>query len=309
MQAVNRLPAIERERWADQCARLRAWLDVAPRDGAEAIVADHARRDLAQLQSALAGKTPSAVFDRADDPRHRRATARRLLAQDEAAHAADNALVFARRLAEDGSDRDRPRLVRWLGRLQLELADTELPPPVPDFRDIAVELARGDASTVSVPRLAEDLTHVRDRLYQLAAPARDHAAVAAKLLADVPVLADKIAAACALDDPDAAKAGLTEALRFVALAAASDVPLTPSTRVDAAWHELVLCTRAYADLCASFGRFVHHEPGPPSPVHAAQLRETLRRYHLAYGTPDPAWWGETADAHGVVADCGACESP
>ncbi len=308
VSAVSRLRTIERARWTDQCARLTAWLADPPRDDAEAVVALETRRDLASLQAALAGKTPSAVVGRSDDPRHGDETTRMALACDEAAHMADNALVYARKLATSSTpDRERPRLVRWLGRLQLELADTGLPEPVPDFRAHATALVRdGDRGLAAID---DELVRTRDRLRRRAAPYRDHAALATALLAEVEVLGDKIAAACRLDDAAQVHAGVVEALRFVSLAAVADVPLTPSARVDTVWHELVLCTRAYAELGERFGRFVHHAPAEPSPEHAAQLRETLRRYHLVYGPPDPVWWGATADARGAVADCGACESP
>ena len=35
----------------------------------------------------------------------------------------------------------------------------------------------------------------------------------------------------------------------------------PSRIVDDAWHEFILCTRAYEDYCdQAFGRFIHHTP-------------------------------------------------
>jgi hypothetical protein len=41
----------------------------------------------------------------------------------------------------------------------------------------------------------------------------------------------------------------------------SDVPLSPSERVDEGWHNFILFTKDYADFChRNFGRFIHHVP-------------------------------------------------
>jgi hypothetical protein len=41
----------------------------------------------------------------------------------------------------------------------------------------------------------------------------------------------------------------------------SDVPLSPSERVDEGWHNFILFTKDYADFCQSnFGHFIHHTP-------------------------------------------------
>jgi hypothetical protein len=128
-------------------------------------------------------------------------------------------------------------------------------------------------------------------------------ALADAVLAETPVLATKLTGA--LDDV-APRRALREVLRFLALCAASDRPLTPSRAVDDAWHELVLCTRTYARLCDThFGRFLHHEPSDDDPRHARQFADTLGRYHLRFGVPDPRLWGE--HPHLPSADCGGCE--
>lgn len=134
----------------------------------------------------------------------------------------------------------------------------------------------------------------------------DHAAMARAVLVEAPVLADKLAALG--HTGDAAAVALTEVLRFINLCAFANATLTPSVAVDAAWHELILCTRTYAALCErTFGRFVHHQPGGDEAVVRARFAETLRLYHCHFGTPDPAWWGPHAE-HAPTADCGGCES-
>lgn len=130
---------------------------------------------------------------------------------------------------------------------------------------------------------------------------------ARELLTARPVLGDKIAAACDVDAAGAMR-GLREVLRFLALTADAANGLTPSPRIDRAWHELILFTREYAGLCERlFDRFIHHDPGGSDEHNRRRFRECLRRYNLFYGPPDPDWWGEAAGT-APHAQCGACES-
>ncbi|WP_433547583.1 glycine-rich domain-containing protein [Streptomyces sp. CA-294286] len=58
-----------------------------------------------------------------------------------------------------------------------------------------------------------------------------------------------------------------EGVKFViACAQNPGTGLAPSRIVDEGWHALILHTGAYAELCATFGEFVHHFPGP-DPTH------------------------------------------
>lgn len=135
----------------------------------------------------------------------------------------------------------------------------------------------------------------------------DHSALAADLLRRTPVLLDKIAAACKVEAAGA-QAALTEVLRFLSLVVTGPGTLTPSPRVDDAWHELVLCTRLYMEVCDEcFGGYVHHDPGGTPQDNRRQFAETLRRYALAFGDPDPALWGPRPPL-APSAECGACES-
>ncbi len=127
------------------------------------------------------------------------------------------------------------------------------------------------------------------------------------ILADSPVLYDKITAACDIERSDVA-AALREVLRFLSLIARYNLRLTPSRRVDLAWHEFILCTRLYADFCRQhFGRFIHHHPGGDREDNHDQFRQTIKLYNLRYGKADARFWG-IADVRGVEADCGACDA-
>jgi hypothetical protein len=135
----------------------------------------------------------------------------------------------------------------------------------------------------------------------------DHLARARGLLEVKPILGQKIALACEVDGAQVVD-GLVEVLRFMELTRIAEGTLTPSPRVDDVWHELILCTRQYAEYCrAHLGRFVHHDPGGSDDLNRARFRETLRLYNLCFGMPDPKWWGEPS-AISAVADCGPCES-
>ena len=135
----------------------------------------------------------------------------------------------------------------------------------------------------------------------------DHESLARTVLEAKPILFDKLAAACDVDETGA-RAVLTEVLRFLSLVATADQTLTPSPRVDDAWHELVLCTRLYFRLCEEhFGSYVHHDPGGTRDDNARQFHETMRRYSLFFGDPDPVHWG-TRGPLAASAECGACES-
>lgn len=144
--------------------------------------------------------------------------------------------------------------------------------------------------------------------YAQPVPEFDADTAAEALLTAKPVLLDKLRVACDVD-ADGARRGTREVLRFLALTGHANAGLTPSPRVDDAWHEMILCTREYADLCQRyFGRFVHHDPGGSDALNHRRFRETLRLYNLHFGPPDPAWWGKAAEL-APQADCGACESP
>lgn len=134
--------------------------------------------------------------------------------------------------------------------------------------------------------------------------------LADSLLAANPELESKIRKALLCNANDARRA-LVEVIRFMDLAATNDRgQFTPAHRVDLAWHELILFTRAYQQLCANeFGKFVHHHPGGLAHDNRSQFERTLRLYEQSFGPPPIDFWGHdlTTSKH-RVASCGTCES-
>lgn len=126
------------------------------------------------------------------------------------------------------------------------------------------------------------------------------------LLQENEVLADKIMVALDCRREDANKAML-EVLRFLYLVANNQGDLlTPSQRVDLAWHEFILCTKTYREVCnTQFGRFIDHHPGGSTAVNRRRYHNTLLRYERTFGFADPDYWG----TNGSESDCGLCEAP
>ena len=129
--------------------------------------------------------------------------------------------------------------------------------------------------------------------------------IAEKVLQENEILAEKIMATLACCRQDATRA-LREVLRFLFLVSRSDTGrLTPSHRVDLAWHEFILCTKAYREVCDEhFGRYIDHHPGGSRQRNRRQYKDTLIRYLNAFGSPDRDFWSE----YDLDANCGACES-
>lgn len=129
--------------------------------------------------------------------------------------------------------------------------------------------------------------------------------LAHEVLEENPLLATKIETALVSSELDAETA-MQEVIRFLFLVAKIKAGrLTPSQRVDIAWHEFILFTQTYHRFCEEcFGRFIHHHPGGSSELNRKQFQDTLRVYEQYFGTPNPAYWpGKRCDA-----ECGACES-
>lgn len=135
------------------------------------------------------------------------------------------------------------------------------------------------------------------------AQARQHAEA---LLENKPLLGRKLARSLMCNTADALQA-LTEVIKFLSLAAENDRGmLTPSRRVDLAWHEFILYTRSYTEFCAThFGRLIHHEPGGEPETNRHQYQRTLELYRARYGMPDEVWWNRS-DV--TAAACGSCEA-
>jgi hypothetical protein len=135
--------------------------------------------------------------------------------------------------------------------------------------------------------------------------------LARELMASCPLLQMKLSRAlfCSADETMQA---LEEVIKFLILAADSGHTVTPSARVDMAWHEFLLFTRSYATFCQDkLGKMVHHEPSIDYEANSQQYLQTLMRYRQRFGEPKPEFWGgpqvDTADGPSS-AFCGSCES-
>ncbi len=97
-----------------------------------------------------------------------------------------------------------------------------------------------------------------------------------------------------------------ELVKFLDECAASATPLTPSKRVDKAWHEFILHTRAYEAFCRErYGELIHHDPYErPSPGGYEQTYERLTSRH---GKLDRRVWPRPA-VHGEGGGGGGCGS-
>ncbi|MFI0739213.1 glycine-rich domain-containing protein [Streptomyces sp. NPDC021100] len=99
-----------------------------------------------------------------------------------------------------------------------------------------------------------------------------------------------------------------EALKFVVTAARfPGQSIVPSRVVDEGWHALILHTRAYRDLCAELGTFVHHTPERPDAGRYAPeiIGRTTALIEAAGFLVDPGLWGspEHGLARHVAAKC------
>ena len=164
---------------------------------------------------------------------------------------------------------------------------------------------RNSDAFASVTRFAPEQLTMNYNLLRPSGTDFDAARFADELLRRNPVLSKKVCSAlnCMSDEvPNA----LCEVLRFMFLVVHSEAgQLTPSRRVDLAWHEFILCTKAYQDFCNEhFGKMIHHFPGGPQEVHRRQFETTLQHYEHFFGVPSQQYWGQRLDD----INCGACEA-
>lgn len=80
-----------------------------------------------------------------------------------------------------------------------------------------------------------------------------------------------------------------EMLKFLDVCHATDETVSPSPRVDKAWHAFLLFTEDYASYCDErFGCFIHH--GPMESSDPAAYKRAYRQARLRYGQLDPRAW-------------------
>jgi hypothetical protein len=106
------------------------------------------------------------------------------------------------------------------------------------------------------------------------------------------------------DLADRAERIVDQALAFVATAA--EYPgrsLAPSPQVDEGWHQLILHTEAYADLCNRLGRFVHHVPDDtlstllPDSASSGSVARTINAIEQAGFVVDSELWLQMGDCY------------
>jgi len=144
---------------------------------------------------------------------------------------------------------------------------------------------------------------------------------AAQLLRELPILRTKLARAL-FCSPETCETVLAEVIKFLTLASeCTDTQITPSVKVDLAWHEFLLFTRRYFDFCErNYGKMIHHEPSDNRLKNSAQYAETLRCYRKRFGQPPREYWAADRQTSQPAVDvdqdhdgsrsahCGNCES-
>lgn len=83
-----------------------------------------------------------------------------------------------------------------------------------------------------------------------------------------------------------------EAKRMLYLHAITKKPVSPSLKVDDAWHEMLMFTRYYQQFADFIGAFVHHDPTPGAPDGGRMYAKTKEMYEETFGeAPNPKYWG------------------
>lgn len=134
----------------------------------------------------------------------------------------------------------------------------------------------------------------------------NHSILANEILVQNAILYEKVEKSCKINQEEVV-ALLTEVIRFLNLIAFSEQRLTPGKMVDDAWHEFILCTKAYWEFCEeTFGRMIHHHPGGSQEDNARQFRKTIGLYQQHFGAPPARFWGDNITRQ-PAANCGGCE--
>lgn len=100
---------------------------------------------------------------------------------------------------------------------------------------------------------------------------------------------------------------MLEVLRFMSLIGPG-FTVTPSKRVDAAWHQFILHTLIYHEYCTKcYDKYLHHTPSNDRLENAKQFEQTIALYREKYGDP-PQWFWSLPWQVSTSGDCSACES-
>jgi hypothetical protein len=133
----------------------------------------------------------------------------------------------------------------------------------------------------------------------------EHSKLTEQLLSENPLLAKKIVAATDVEKDEAVDI-LRELIRFLHLVHLTTERLTPSHKVDMAWHEFILFTKAYADFCTThFGSFIHHFPDDNKFGNKIGFKKLHYHYEKHLGIkPNPKYWGSVLVEIADESDCG-----
>ncbi|WP_254709060.1 glycine-rich domain-containing protein [Streptomyces lunaelactis] len=102
-----------------------------------------------------------------------------------------------------------------------------------------------------------------------------------------------------MDRPQAERV-MDQALAFIDMAGhRTDVPLSPSRKVDPGWHAFILHSHEYADFChRRFGAFLHHNPLKGQRLRdGAAIKRTVRAIEEMGYVVDHELWGTAAECN------------
>lgn len=102
-----------------------------------------------------------------------------------------------------------------------------------------------------------------------------------------------------MDRPQAERV-MDQALAFIDMAGhRTDVPLSPSRKVDPGWHAFILHSREYADFCRRrFGTFLHHNPFKGRRLRdGIAIKRTVQAIEEMGYAVDHELWGTAAECN------------
>ncbi|WP_026421423.1 hypothetical protein [Actinokineospora inagensis] len=119
-----------------------------------------------------------------------------------------------------------------------------------------------------------------------------------------PEMFQRVSARVAAADPQVAELAeriVDQALAFLAAAARQPgAGLVPSALVDLGWHQLILDTHLYTELCQRLGgQFLHHVPDDTPPARSGAVSRSIEAIAAAGYLIDKQVWSSRGD-------CGQC---